>query len=128
MKYIYRLLFLIVIHINSYGANPNFTGVWCWDKSNEEESFSVTLKKSNDRYHGGYSSIANKGNKFDEHEDAFNFKDHFLSIVQIKIKNGWHSTGFVQLRWLNEKQIEWLIMKYPEGDFLFPYKALLERC
>lgn len=109
-------------------VSHSFNGQWCWDKSDESETFSFNLYKKNDRYYGGYYGVAYDGNRINTYNSAFDFKDNGQDTVQIKMVLEPMSVGLIQLKLLNEALIEYTVIKEPPGEFYIPSQGRLIPC
>lgn len=106
-----------------------FLGAWCWDLNNNNKDFSISIKKNSNLYVGGYDSVVGSGRIIDDNDNAFRFKATKNNIIKTKIKSGiTGNIGLVQIKILNNKKIEWLVLREPQGFFYVPKKAILHKC
>ena len=135
MLYLKKIFILILLTVSiikvtfSAPVNNGFVGIWCWDLDSSVSAFSITIKKISGLYMGSYGSVIRSGNKIDDNDDAFRFKEAKKNVVKAKIKAGISgNTGLIQLKILDNKKIEWFILRKPKGEFYVPQKAILHRC
>lgn len=106
-----------------------FIGRWCWELNSEVSNFSIIFTKKLDEYIGGYDAVALGGNIIDESEDAFRFKDKYKNSIKTTIKSGiTGNIGLVELKFLDYRTIEWIVIHAPKGEFYAPKKAILQKC
>ena len=123
------LVLLIANISNAKITGNNFSGEWCWDNDSKVSAFGIGIRKVSNIYKGNYGSVTQSGGKIDENEKAFSFKAPKINIVKTQLISGiTGNVGMVQLSILNNKKIEWLVLKKPKGEFYPPLKALLHRC
>lgn len=124
------MIFLLIFNKSfSQGFEKNFSGQWCWDKDDHYSTFSIELHKNENIYNGGYSAVAQSGNRIDENNDAFDFKASKHDLIRTIISAGrTGNKGIIQLKILNEKTLEWKVLLYPADEFYVPEKAILNKC
>ena len=119
------ILFLILTNT----VNADFAGKWCWDEDSNISAFSIVINKIADKYQGGYYAVAQSGNKIDDNNLAFSFIAIQKNIIKTKFKAGISgSIGLIQLKLINDKKIDWLVLQVPKGEIYVPKKAILHRC
>lgn len=130
IKKIIVILYMILISNGSFASvNEKFLGRWCWDLSNNEHAFSITIEKHADEYQGGYGSVVNFGALIDDNENSFTFDVVKNNTVKAKIKSSINgSVGMIQLKLLKNNKMEWVITSKSKGAFYVPSKAILHQC
>ena len=124
------LLAVFIVNISAADTIKNdFIGRWCWDKNSKVSTFSVFINKIVNTYKGSYLTVAFRGNRIDDSEDAFSFKASGKKIVKTKLRTGSEKeAGLIQLKILSNNKMEWFIIKFPRGEFYAPRKAILHKC
>lgn len=119
----------IAIVALSASTDNSFSGKWCWDKNSSVSTFSLTITKISALYIGGHDSVAFSGSIIEDNDNAFNFKATKKKIIKAKVKTRIRGgMGLIRLKLLNNKQIEWVVLRQPNGEFYVPQKSLLHRC
>ena len=112
--------------INMSCAN-GFSGKWCWVDNGDGWHFFLSIKKQSDSYEGDYR--VSTYDKADSNLEKINFKSHYSSVVQTKVMMGWsNDIALVQLKLLNDKMMEWKLLKEPRNYVYVPSKAILIHC
>lgn len=107
----------------------DFSGRWCGDKANKVFSFALNIQKVSNGYKGGYVTHVFSVDRLNDNDDAFYFKATKKNIIITKIKpEVTGNTGLIQLKILNDNQIEFRVLKYPDGEFYAHKKMILTRC
>ncbi|KGP64420.1 hypothetical protein EP47_11680 [Legionella norrlandica] len=129
-KLLQYVLIIFLLNINeSIGAMIDYSGKWCFDGVKEIDSFTVIISKISNAYRGSYLTVAYRGMKIDDVEDAFNFKETEKKIVKLELKSGTSKkVGSVRIKYINNNTISWQILTIPGGEFYAPEKATLHRC
>lgn len=124
------LLPLFAVSFSFAASTDNdFSGTWCWDKNSDVATFSLSITKSSNFYKGGYDSVSYRGDKIDENANAFNFRITKNNVVKTRLESAIKGHfGTIQIKLLNNKKLEWLVIREPKGEFYAPQKAILHRC
>lgn len=125
----FMFLFTIFFFFTFNTVHADFSGKWCSDKDNDVNAFALIIHKSKDQYHGGYYSVAQRGDKIDDNDMAFSFNSRKKKTVITKLHAGISGNiGLIQLKLLNDKKINWLVLKAPKGEIFVPNEATLYKC
>lgn len=130
-KKIIVIICMVLINNVSFAApvNEKFLGRWCWDLSNNEHAFSLTIEKLTNKYQGGYGSVVDFGAIIDDNDNAFTFKQIENDRIKTKIKSSINgSEGVIHLKLLKNNKMEWVITHKSKGAFYVPSKAILHQC
>ena len=123
------ILMISILFITKVTIASDFSGQWCWDQDSSISAFCLNITKTNRTYNGGYGSVIMSGNIIDDNDNAFHFNITNEAIVQTKLKAGiTGNLGIIQLHIIDNKQLEWRILRVPKGEIYIPKKATLHRC
>ena len=129
LSYIVLTILANMAHSNSF--SKSVLGRWCWELDSAISAFSLDItksKKNSNLYIGSYYAVAYHGDKIDDNEKAFYFKNTTGNIIKAKIRTGISGAmGAIQLKFLDNK-VEWLVTRFPDGEFYVPEKAIMKRC
>lgn len=127
IKFLLRCVFLFFCVEKSLFSS-DFSGVWCWEKSDKKRTFSLKIVSGSNVYNGGYVAIAEGGDIIDDNDESFSFPTGEVNVVKTRVQAGRSGNfGLVQIEMKNNK-LQWEVLKEPEGEYFFPDKAVLYKC
>ncbi|MBU1075893.1 MAG: hypothetical protein KKH98_01280 [Spirochaetes bacterium] len=131
-----KIIFLLILSVLlscsnksiSSSNNQGYEGRWIWEKNNNNQDFSLTIKKENNIYYGSHCGIFLKGNRIDcseNNETSFKFIDtKGNEIITDFISFYSRAKGKIKLKLKKDKLI-WEIIQPPKDNYYCPLKATL---
>lgn len=107
----------------------DFDGDWAWEKNNDRQDFSVTIKTTKDSLYLSYCGLAQNGMKTDCPDDG----EPALAILkpegnsfESKFKSYFSGTeGKVKVALGDDGKLTWTLLERPSGEFYCPKEGIL---